>query len=229
MITTTTIGAYPKPDYVPVTDWFRPKNGDYTSAYEAELAAAGDRADGLFERAVGEVIADQIEAGIDVVTDGEVRRENYIHYQCRHMTGFDFTELSEKRMRGTVNACLPTIRGPVTADPSGPSPLVRDFRLAQSVSSRPVKITLPGPMTIIDSTVDEFYDDDEALGADLALALNGHVVELVEAGCEHIQIDEPVMARKPRVGLAHGIDHLAACFEGVPVGVEPPADFIGRA
>ena len=219
MITTTTIGAYPKPDYVPVTDWFSPKNGDYTSTYEAELAAAGESADGLFERAVAEVIADQIDAGIDLVTDGEIRRENYIHYQCRHMTGFDFAELSGKRMRGTVSACLPTIRGPVTAGSAGASPLVRDFRLARSVSSRPVKITLPGPMTIIDSTVDAHYDDEQALGADLAEALNAHVSELVEAGCEHIQIDEPVMARKPELALAHGVDQLASCFDGVPAGV----------
>jgi len=216
MIPTTTIGAYPKPDYVPVTDWFSPKNGDYTSAYEAELAASGDEADSLFERAVGEVVGDQVEAGIDVVTDGEIRRENYIHYQCRHMTGFDFSELSEKRMRGTVNACLPTIRGPVSAASAGPSPLVRDFRLSQSMSDRPVKITLPGPMTIIDSTVDSHYGDDEALGADLARALNAHVIELVEAGCEYVQIDEPVMARKPAVARAHGIEQLARCFDGVP-------------
>ena len=210
---TTTLGAYPKPDYVPVSDWFRSKGGDYTSSYETELAGAGGGAEELFVRATAEVIADQIDAGIDVVTDGEVRRENYIHYQCRHISGFDFSHLSEKRMRGTTTALLPTIRSRIG---SGPSPLADDYLVAQSVSSRPVKVTVPGPMTIIDSTVDDYYHDDVALGADLARVVNDQVLEVVAAGCKHIQIDEPVMARNPDIALAHGIDQLSACFDDVP-------------
>lgn len=210
---TTTIGAYPKPAYVPVSDWFTPRGGDYTSAYEGELAAAGAEAEARFVRAAAGVIADQIDAGIDVVTDGEVRRENYIHYQCRHIEGFDFEALSGKDMRGTTASFLPTIRGPVGALPS---PLAHDFGAAQGASSKPVKVTIPGPMTIIDSTVDEHYHDEKALGADLAAALNVQIRELTAAGCRHIQVDEPVMARKPDIALAYGIDQLAHCFDGVP-------------
>ena len=216
MLRTTTIGAYPKPSYVPVSDWFTPKSGDFTSSYQAELAEASDAAEELFVRAAAEVIADQIEAGIDVVTDGEVRRENYIHYQCRHIPGFDFSKLSEKKMRGTTTALLPTVRGPIS---SGSSPLADDYLAAQAVSSRPVKVTVPGPMTIIDSIVDDYYHDDVALGADLALVVNDQVIALVDAGCKNIQIDEPVMARRPDDALSHGIDQLSTCFDDVPADV----------
>ena len=216
MIPTTTIGAFPKPGYVPISDWFTKPDGDYTSAYLDELAEAGDAAEDLFRRATHEVVADQVNAGVDVPTDGEVRRENYIHYLCRHMTGFSFKALATREFRGTTSALLPTIVGPITA---GHSPLPRDFEVAQAATENPVKITLPGPMTIIDSTVDYHYDDEVALGADLARAINSHVHRLVAAGCRYVQIDEPMMARKPEVALSHGIDQLAACFDGVPASV----------
>lgn len=80
---TTTIGAFPKPDYVPITDWFTNTDGDFTGAYLRELEDAGDSVDELFDRATAEVIADQVEAGVDVPTDGEIRRENYVHSQRR--------------------------------------------------------------------------------------------------------------------------------------------------
>ena len=59
-LTTTTIGAYPKPAYVPISDWFTKADGDYTSAYLDEIEAAGAEAEALFERAVHEVVADQV-------------------------------------------------------------------------------------------------------------------------------------------------------------------------
>ena len=74
-------------------------------------------------------------------------------------------------------------------------------------------------MTIIDSTVDDHYGDERTLGADLAAAVNAQIHELVAAGCHHIQVDEPVMARRPQAAIEHGIDQLSRCFEGVPTEV----------
>lgn len=216
MIATTTVGAYPKPPYVPISDWFTKPDGDFTSAYLDELASVGDDAEALFERAVRDVVQDQVGAGIDIPTDGEVRRENYIHYLCRHLRGISFKALATREIRGNQTARLPTIVGPVRADET---PIVRDYLQAQAWTDRPVKMTLPGPMTIIDTTVDYHYRDDVQLGADLAAAINVHVRALAAAGCRHIQVDEPLMARKPDIALRSGIDHLAACFDGVPAEV----------
>ena len=218
MISTTVIGGYPKPAYVPISDWFGavPDDGavDYTSAFAEEMARVGEGREELFRRAAAEIIRDQVEAGVEIVTDGEVRRENYVHYQCRHLSGFDFDDLSPGTIRGVTAALLPTVRGGVRHCRS--SPLVHDYQVAQSLSPKPVKVTIPGPMTIIDTTVDAHYHDDAALGADLAAAINAQVLDLVAAGCRHIQVDEPVMARSPDVALAHGVDHLERCFAGVP-------------
>ncbi len=213
---TTTIGAFPKPVYVPISDWFTGSTGEFTSAYVGELRRAGDGATALLDRATVEVVRTQVAAGIDIPTDGEVRRENYIHYQCRHLGGIDFDALTPVRMRGTTDALLPTVTGPIRA---AGSPLVRDYEVASAATDRQVKMTLPGPMTIIDSTADRWYRDAPALAADLATALNAQVRDLVAAGCGWIQIDEPVMARQPVAALDWGIEQLGRCFAGVPAGV----------
>merc|ERR1719375_1237555 len=75
-------------------------------------------------------------------------------------------------------------------------------------------------MTIMGSTFNEFYKDDKVLAFDLAKIVNGQVLELAEAGCKHIQIDEPLFARKPDEALAYGIACLDKCFQGCPASVE---------
>ncbi len=215
-LSTTCIGAYPKPAYVPIADWFQVRHdaGDYNDRVLRGWTEA-PHVQAALDRATAEVVADQIACGIDVPTDGEVRRENYVHYQCRHFDGFDFQNLTRRVLRnGAYVAELPTIRGTVRA--RGDSVLVRDWQVAQAASDRPVKITLPGPMTISDTTADEHYRDPEALAHDLAAALNAEVRALAAAGCHNIQIDEPIFARKPDAALAYGIAALGRCFDGVP-------------
>ena len=210
---TTVIGAYPKPGYVPVSDWFDLPDRDYAGRWADEMEAAGGDAEASFVRAAAEVIADQVEAGVDVVTDGEVRRENYIHYHCRHLSGLDFEDRSESTMRGVLTTTLPTITGRVAA---GDAFLVHDWKVAQATTDHPVKVTIPGPLTISDSTVDRHYGDRAALVADLGVAVNSEVRALADAGCTHIQVDEPVFARRLDDALSFGVDALAACFDGVP-------------
>ena len=215
---TTTIGAYPKPKCMPLSDWFVPGVVNTpTEFYEKEIEEMGDAAEELFAEAAAEVIHDQVAAGIDIVTDGEVRRENYVHYHCRHLKGISFERLTETSKRsGSYQALLPTITGPVSA---GHPFLHRDWRAAQDHTDRPVKTTLPGPMTIGDTVADAHYGDARVRGADLAEALNREVLALAEAGCRHIQIDEPLFARHPEDALDFGIEHLERCFHGVPAEV----------
>lgn len=215
---TTTLGAYPKPDALPIKDWFQV--GHDSATYEDDVLRAWDRgqtpeAEALLDAATAEAVRDQIDCGIDLPTDGEQRRDNYVHYQCRHFDGIDFQTLTPRSWRGgAMETTLPTIRGQVRARDT--SRLVRDWQVAESAAGRPVKMTLPGPMTISDTTADAHYNDPEALARDLAKALNAQAKALAEAGCRHIQIDEPVFARKPHAALDYGIETLAACFDGLP-------------
>lgn len=215
---TTCIGAYPKPDYVPISDWFQVRCDDddygdkvlrnWTENSEKDIEA-------LLDRATAEAVADQIDCGIDLPTDGEQRRENYVHYQCRHFEGFDFVNLTETVQRnGAYKSELPTIRAPIRATDT--STLVRDWQVAEKAAGRPVKITVPGPMTISDTTADTWYNDAPALARDLADALNGQIRALAEAGCKYIQVDEPIFARKPDAALSYGMETLERCFHGLP-------------
>ncbi len=219
-LTTTTIGAYPKPKSVKIPDWFDPGAMDSSTTtrdYVAAIEKLGAEAEQIIADGVRQVIADQVACGIDIPTDGEVKRENYVHYHCRHLSGFDFDNLTHRVLRGgAYETDLPTVRGRVAAEAPF---LPDDWELAQSFTDRPVKMTLPGPMTITDTAADEFYGDARALGRDLAEALNQEVLALAEAGCRYIQIDEPLFARKPKEALDYGLEHIERCWQGVPAGV----------
>lgn len=214
---TTAIGAFPKPDYVPLADWYSVREVSRarpTATYEEFLADRNNDVHALFDRATREVVRDQISAGIDVPTDGEIRREHYVYYHCRQIAGIDFQNLTAKTMRsGSWRADVPTITGPLSA--RAPF-LAQDWRTAQAGADRPVKITVPGPMTIIDSTADVFYGDPAKLAAALADVINVEIRRLAVAGCQWIQVDEPVLARLPEMAVEFGIDTLARCFHGVP-------------
>jgi len=202
---------------VKLPDWFTAAGLDsasHTRQWAAAIDALGPEAEAVITRGVGEAVRDQVSAGIDIPTDGEISRENYVHYHCRHLEGIDFSRLTLTSARGgAYEASLPTVVGPIKA---GDRFLVRDWRRAQDFTDRPVKITMPGHMTIADTTADAFYGNPKRLGGDLAAALNAEVLALAEAGCTHVQIDEPVFARKPGEALAYGFDNLERAFHGCP-------------
>ena len=216
---TTTIGSYPKPELTPGAKGFDVRRGRWSATWtEAEYEATmTDDARAALDCAVAEVVAEQAEIGIDVVTDGEIRREHYIYYHCGHLAGFDFMRLAKQVMRdGGWVAEVPVVVGPIRA---GAPFLVRDWRVAQAATDRPVKVALPGPLTIIESTADSFYGDERRLASDLAAALSVEIRALAAAGCRWIQIDEPVFARDPAKANAFGIEAVARCFHGLPPGV----------
>ncbi|MBX2868083.1 MAG: cobalamin-independent methionine synthase II family protein [Acidiferrobacterales bacterium] len=219
---TTCIGAYPKPDYVRLPDWFNipagPDTADPTKQWLKAMEDLGPDADMIIRKGIQEAVSDQVECGIDIPTDGEIVRENYIHYHCRNLNGFDFVNLTNKPVRGgTYAANLPTIVGPVSVKKLF---LSEDWKMAQSYTDRPLKITMPGPMTVFDTNSDAYYHDAKKAGQDIAVALNQEVLALAEAGCQYIQIDEPLFARKPGDALDFGFENLERAFHGCPPRVK---------
>ncbi|XP_078687222.1 5-methyltetrahydropteroyltriglutamate--homocysteine methyltransferase-like isoform X4 [Branchiostoma floridae x Branchiostoma belcheri] len=226
---TTVIGSYPKPESVPVPDWFRSgpliRTGQEESYSAQEYndfqknVASEEDLEKQITRAIREVIQEQIDIGIDVITDGELRRENYILYFCRQLNGFDFDNLVKETFRnGAWSGYVPAVVSEV--GPRDDTPFVlEEWRAAQSLTDRPVKITIPGPMTIIGSTANRFYKDRQKLSEALVSIINREVRALAAAGCKYIQIDEPVMMRNPDIAEDYGIEHVTRCFEGLPPGV----------
>ena len=211
---TTCIGSYPKPPYVPRLAWMH----EDVEAGEVETGVLSpEKQRAAFDRATREVVAEQAAIGIDIPTDGEIRRANYIHYHCSHLEGFEPDTFTSCTMRnGAWTAEVPTFTGKVAArEPF----LVRDWKVAQAATEKPVKMTVPGPLTIADSTANTFYPDRRTWCADLADALNVEIRRLADAGCRHIQVDEPLFARLPDQALEYGVENLERCFHGVPGGV----------
>ncbi len=214
---TTTIGAYPKPAGVAIGTWFDDHARQPGANPDAAPTVTGDADESALDHAVHEVVREQVALGIDIPTDGEVRRENYVHYHCRRLNGIDFARLTEKAARGGAwSTSLPTIVGRISPKDHF---LPREWRVAQDAADRPVKVTVPGPLTIADTVADDHYGDPAALGRALAEALNFELVALAAAGCRHIQVDEPVFARDPDAAAAFGVEHLERCFYNVPPAV----------
>jgi 5-methyltetrahydropteroyltriglutamate--homocysteine methyltransferase len=216
VIKTTCIGAWPKPVELGGGDWQETDVSDSDAqGFSYTSGAAREFDNEVLDRATEAAVQDQVACGIDVPTDGEQRRGNYIHYHCRHLQGIDFELLTAKLHRnGAAVADLPTVTGRV--EPEGHHFLDRDFTVAQAATDHPVKITVPGPLTIIDTTANVHYDNERDLAMDLAAALNFEIRALAAAGCRHIQVDEPVFARRVDDALDFGIESLARCFDGVP-------------
>ena len=222
MILTTTIGSYPKPDYLKIPDWFQGEKGtdaEYpTKGWEEAIKSLGSDFESIINKATQEIISDQIECGIDIITDGEVRRENYIHYHCRFLKGIDFDNLTKQTARtGNYDCYLPTIVNKIEFNKPF---LSNEFKINQKFSSKPVKVTIPGPLTITDTIADDYYKDNKKLGIDLSIAINNEVKILADSGCNYIQIDEPLFARKTEEALNFGIENLERCFHGIPNEIE---------
>ena len=192
-LSTTVIGSFPKPDYLHIPDWFRGTKTylqDYTKLTEIKDndQESNNHFHGTLKKATTEVMKLQEEVGIDVITDGEMARESYVHYFCRKIKGIDFVKLTTKSSRnGAWVADLPTIVTDVRAMNEEPWVHV-EWQESQKIVERPVKITIPGPMTIINSVYDGYYNNDRELSGRLVKIINKEIQALVAAGCQYIQV-----------------------------------------
>ena len=180
-LATTIVGSLPKPAWLSESATLR-------AAWRLE----GDALREAQDDAVRLALADQETAGIDVVCDGEMRRRHYIWGFLEGLSGTDTVNLGKKRARGGLYAAsTPVAR--VVGELARPAPvLVEALRFARVRTARPLKVTLPGPMTIVDSVLDEHYGSDErSLALRFAELLNAEARDLAAAGADVVQFDEP--------------------------------------
>lgn len=202
LLPATLVGSLPRPTWLATPESVRPE----WRLADAALAEGQDDA-------VLAALALQERVGLDVVSDGEQRRRHYIEGFCQALGGFDYGRLVEKRTRGDrYTAPVPTVAQPVERV----RPILLDaLRFARAYTSRPLKVTMPGPMTIADTSHDAYYHDERAFALAIAEAINAEARELAAAGADVIQIDEPCfniyLDRVERWGVAA----LDRCLEGV--------------
>jgi 5-methyltetrahydropteroyltriglutamate--homocysteine methyltransferase len=206
MLRTTIAGSLPKPSWL----------ADPSVQLFAPWVVPPDRLREAQDDAVRLALAEQEEAGIDIVTDGEQRRRHYIWGFLEGLTGIDTGTLGKKRTRGGRYALEQGVAR-VVGEVTRPGPvMVEALKFAKTHTRRPVKVTLPGPMTIVDSVLDEHYRcDEKSLALRFASLLNGEARALAAAGADVIQLDEPCFNIYLDKVQAWGIEALEAAIEGV--------------
>ena len=204
-LATTTIGSFPRPGWLAETERSRA-----TFRLEGQaLSEAQDDATVL-------VLREQEELGLDILTDGEQRREGFIFHMARTWDGIDLVNQAEKSTyrRRLVPRVVPRITGRIRRRDAA---TVDDMLFAKTHTARPVKMALAGPMTVIDSAVNEGYADEADLAMDAAAAINLELRDLQAAGCDMLQLDEPAMTRYHEKVFDYGAAALDRCLEGIVV------------
>src|SRR6187455_725892 len=133
-------------------------------------------------------IRDQERAGVDIITDGEIRRESYSNKFANALDGIDTERIGEIVGRTGNKIPVPIVSGPIKRR----VPVeVRDVEFLRANTAKTIKITLPGPFTMAQQAVNEYYRDDESLALAYAEAVNEEVHDLFAAGADVVQLDEP--------------------------------------
>jgi len=133
-------------------------------------------------------LQEQVQAGIDIVSDGEQTRQHFVTTFIEHLDGVDFNQRETVRIRNRYNASVPTVVSGVSRQKSV---FVDDAKFLRQHTDKPIKWALPGPMTMIDTLYDSHYKSREKLAWEFATILNQEAKELEAAGVDIIQFDEP--------------------------------------
>ncbi|HYW24412.1 MAG TPA: cobalamin-independent methionine synthase II family protein [Terriglobales bacterium] len=212
ILTTTLVGSYPQPEWLVDRELLRSRMParvrarDLWRVPEALLEQAQDDATVL-------ALRDMERAGVDVVTDGEVRRESYSNRFATALDGMDVENPGLVPGRTGRLTQVPRVAGPVRRrEPV----LVRDVRFARANTDRPLRVTVPGPFTMAQQCQDEHYGDERALALDLAVAVNAELKDLAAAGADVLQIDEPYLQARPERARRYALEAIERALDGVP-------------
>ena len=208
---TTLVGSYPQPDWLidrqKLAARFPPRvrARELWRIPEPWLAEAQNDATLLAIRA-------QEEAGLDIVTDGEIRRESYSNRFATALEGVDSDHPGTALDRSGHPNPVPRVVGPILRRHPV---LVDDVRFLRAHTRRPIKITVPGPFTMSQQAQNDHYASDEAAAMDYAVAVNEEMRDLFAAGADVVQIDEPYMQARPEKARQFGVRALNRALDGI--------------
>jgi 5-methyltetrahydropteroyltriglutamate--homocysteine methyltransferase len=210
LIPTTLVGSYPQPDWLIDRERLlsslppRVRAKELWRVPEPFLAQAQDDATAL-------AIGDFERVGLDILTDGEIRRESYSNRFATALEGMDIDNPAMVVGRtGKANA-VPRVVGPIRRT----RPVeVDDLRFLRARTGRPVKITLPGPFTMSQQAQNEAYPDEASLALDLAAAVAEEISDLFAAGADVVQIDEPWLQARPEQAREYAVEAINRALEG---------------
>jgi 5-methyltetrahydropteroyltriglutamate--homocysteine methyltransferase len=160
-------------------------------------------------------VSDMERAGVDVITDGEMRRESYSNRFATALQGVDLDKPGLALDRTGHENPVPRVVGPIRrARPVE----VRDVEFLRAITDRPIKITVPGPFTMTQQAQDEYFGDERSLALAYAEAVNEELRDLKAAGADVVQIDEPYLQARPGRARAYAVEAIDRALEGIEGG-----------
>jgi 5-methyltetrahydropteroyltriglutamate--homocysteine methyltransferase len=157
-------------------------------------------------------IREQERAGLDIITDGEIRRESYSNRFATALEGVDLDNPGTALDRSGHPNPVPRVTGKIRRKHEVE---VRDVQFLRANTSRKIKITVPGPFTMSQQAQNDFYQDEEEMALDYAAAVNAEIHDLFAAGADVVQVDEPYLQARPERARKYGLKALNRALEGV--------------
>jgi 5-methyltetrahydropteroyltriglutamate--homocysteine methyltransferase len=208
---TTVVGSYPQPEWLVDRNILLSRLPPRIRAHEIWripeplLQQAQDDATLL-------AIRDMERAGIDIISDGEIRRESYSNRFATALEGMDLDNPGVALGRTGRTNLVPRVVGPIRRL----HPVeVRDVQFLRCNTDRQIKITVPGPFTITQQAQNDYYRDEKALALDIAAAVNEELKSLQAAGADVVQIDEPYLQARPEKARSYGVEVINRALEGI--------------
>ena len=211
LLPTTVVGSYPQPDWLIDRESLRKRVPTRVRAREMWripepwLEQAQDDATIV-------AIHDMERAGVDIISDAEIRRESYSNRFATALGGVDPERPGQGLTRRGTPDIVPLVNGPIRRQ--GPVE-VRDLTFLRTHTGRKIKITLPGPFTMSQQAQNTHYPDEESLAMDYAVAVNEEIKDLFAAGADVVQIDEPYMQAWPDKARKFAVKALNRALQGV--------------
>jgi 5-methyltetrahydropteroyltriglutamate--homocysteine methyltransferase len=210
MLTTTVVGSYPQPRWLVDHEKF-----ESTAVPRVRMREVWRVPEPLLEEAHDDAVRlavhDMELAGVDVVSDGEQRRESYFNQFATALGGIDLDRPGTAISRTGKTVAVPRVVGPVARERPV---LVRDARFLRRVTDRKIKVTLPGPFTMTQLAQDDYYRDEERLAMAYADAVNAELRDL-EPVVDVLQLDEPYMQARPDRARAYAIPAIDRALRGI--------------
>jgi 5-methyltetrahydropteroyltriglutamate--homocysteine methyltransferase len=211
LLPTSLVGSYPQPD------WLIDRKALSTQTPpRVRVASLWRPAPEWLEQAQDDAtllaIRDQERAGLDIITDGEMRRESYSNRFATALGGIDLEKPGTVQGRGNFTIAVPRVVGKIRRRHAVEA---RDMKFLRANTDRAAKITVPGPFTMSEQAQDDHYKDAAALAMDYAAAVNEEIKDLFAAGADVVQIDEPWMQARPQKARDYGLKALDRALEGV--------------
>jgi 5-methyltetrahydropteroyltriglutamate--homocysteine methyltransferase len=211
LLPTTVVGSYPQPDWLVDRQMLGSRLPPRVRALEIWRVAPH-----LLEQAHDDAtivaIRDMERAGIDIITDGEIRRESYSNRFATALEGMDLDNPGSALDRTGHPNPVPRVVGPIRRTRSVE---VRDVEFLRANTDRTIKATLPGPFTMSQQAQDDYYKDEEALAMALAEAVNAEVRDLFAAGADIVQLDEPYLQARSEKAKVFAIKAINRALQGI--------------